>query len=78
MIARQLILNISSWRLRGAQAKERVSRPSNLGKSKDKSKQSGKGISAKKLKQAANMTNTKRKSGKDLLAALVKKLKSGN
>ena len=70
--------DISSWRTRGVQAKERVSRPSNLGKSKVKTKRSGKGISAKKIKQAASMASTKRKSGKDLLAALVKKLKSGN
>ena len=49
-----------------------------LEKSKVKTKRSGKGISAKKIKQAASMASTKRKSGKDLLAALVKKLKSGN
>ena len=64
------------------QTKERVSRSVRATKASpgdgNGNKRKGKGISAKKLNKSTSGKCNKRKGGKDLLAALVKRLKSDN
>ena len=71
--------NVSSWRNQSVQAKEKHQVPATAQKNRSETKASlkrnGKGISAKKVSSSTTTKSGKRKSGKDSLIELVRKLK---